>query len=123
MKCGILILALALTPSATLAQTISPSEAKDHVGQIVTVEGLVGEVHHAASGKVTFIDMGGRYPNNTFAGVLFSGDASKFPEIDSLGGKTIDITGRVQLYRGAAEIIVDDPAQLKAKQLLRDQCL
>jgi DNA/RNA endonuclease YhcR with UshA esterase domain len=115
MKCEILILAFALTPSATLAQTISPSQAKDHAGQIVTIEGAVAEVHHTASGNATFVDMGGRYPNNVFTGVLFSDDASKYPEIDSLAGKTIDITGAIKLYQGRPEIILNDPEQIKVK--------
>jgi hypothetical protein len=62
------MLVLVLAATKALAQhVISPNEAKDHVGQITTIEGVASEVHHAASGKVTFIDMGGRYPNNPFA--------------------------------------------------------
>ncbi len=59
--------------------------------------------------------MGGLYPNNPFAGVIFSDDLPKFPNVKSLKGKIIDITSRVQPYRGAPEIIVNDPAQLKVK--------
>jgi len=81
----------------------------------VTVEGAVNEVHHAASGKVTFIDMCGRYPNNVFTGVIFKDDASKFPNIDSLNGKTIDITGTIKVYKEKPEIILNDPAQIKTK--------
>jgi DNA/RNA endonuclease YhcR with UshA esterase domain len=102
-----------ITPPAV--KVIAPPEAKDHVGETVTVEGIVSEVHHAASGKVTFLDMGGRYPNNPFAGVIFSDDANKFPDIDICDGKTGDVTGRVQRYRGAPEIILNDPGQLKCK--------
>ena len=110
--CGLALianLALAQTPVVTLA------DAKDHVGQLVTIEGTVSEVHHAASGKATFIDMGGRYPNNPFAGVIFPDDASKFSDVDSLSGKVVDITGRVKLYREAPEVILNDPSQIKAK--------
>jgi hypothetical protein len=96
-------------------QTIAPQEAKDHVGQIVTVEGTASEVHHAASGRATFIDMDGRYPNNPFAGVIFADDLAKFPDVDSVNGKIIDVSGRVQLYRGTPEIILNEPAQLKVK--------
>jgi DNA/RNA endonuclease YhcR with UshA esterase domain len=86
-----------------------------HVGQNLTVEGVVSEVHHAASGKAIFIDIGGRYPNNPFAAVIFADDASKFPNVDSLEGKTVDISGSVRLYKGKPEIILNDPAQIKAK--------
>jgi micrococcal nuclease len=117
MRALIATFGFTLMASSAFAQTptITPPEAKDHVGQIVTVEGTVSEVHHAASGKVTFIDMGGRYPNNPFAGVIFSGDASQFPAVDSFTGKTVDITGRVKLYNGSPEIILNEPGQIKIK--------
>src|SRR5579859_5321504 len=96
---------LAVAPA--FAQTITPSEAQSHVGEHVTVEGIVSEVHHATSGRATFIDMGGRYPNNVFTAVIFSGDAPKFPSVDSLQGKTIDITGTITLYKKRPEIILN----------------
>lgn len=75
---------LAVAPA--FAQTITPSEAQSHVGEHVTVEGIVSEVHHATSGRATFIDMDGRYPNNVFTAVIFSDDAGKFQEVDTLQG-------------------------------------
>jgi DNA/RNA endonuclease YhcR with UshA esterase domain len=115
MKVAILILGLCLIATHALAETVQPGDAAKNVGKSVTVEGTVNEVHHAASGKVIFVDMGGKYPNNTFAGVLFPDDAPKFPEIDSLEGKIIDISGTIKLYQGRPEIILNDPAQIKAK--------
>ena len=115
MRAFFLALGLALTAAPALAQTIQPPEAKDHVGQVVTVEGMVSEVHKLASGRATFIDMGGRYPYNVFTAVIFSSDASKFPDVETLNGKVVDITGRVTLYKGEPEIILNDPAQIKAK--------
>jgi DNA/RNA endonuclease YhcR with UshA esterase domain len=115
MRAFVLALGFILAPTLALAETISPSDTPKYVGKSVTVEGTVSEVHHAASGKVTFIDMGGQYPNNTFAGVIFSDDESKFPDVDSLDGKTVDITGKIKLYQGRTEIIMNDPAQIKTK--------
>jgi DNA/RNA endonuclease YhcR with UshA esterase domain len=106
---------IAIVSTSAKAETIVPSNTQKYVGKSVTVEGNVSEVHHAASGKVTFIDMGGRYPNNTFAGVIFSDDAAKFPDVDSLDGKTVDITGTIKLYQGRPEIILNDLSQLKTK--------
>jgi len=103
------------TPTALAQATIAPAAAKDHVGEVVTVEGPVSEIHHAASGRATFIDMGGRYPNNAFAAVIFQSDADKFPNVDALNGKTIDVSGRIRLYRGTPEIILNDPGQVKVK--------
>ncbi len=115
MKTLILALGLLLTAAPALAETIRPEEAPAHVGQVVTVEGTVSEVHHAASGRATFIDMGGRYPDNVFAAVIFADDAGKFPNADALGGKTVDITGAIRLYQGRPEIILNDVSQIKAK--------
>jgi DNA/RNA endonuclease YhcR with UshA esterase domain len=116
MRALIPSLALTLAAVPAIAQTVIPPEdCPKHIGETVTIEGTVNEVHHAASGRATFIDMGGRYPNNTFAAVIFKDDADKFPNVDTLTDKVVDITGRVKDHKGNCEIIVNDPAQLKTK--------
>jgi DNA/RNA endonuclease YhcR with UshA esterase domain len=59
--------------------------------------------------------MGGKFPDNTFTAVILAADAAKFPDMDSLNGKTVDVTGQVRLYKGKPEILLKDPAQIKAK--------
>jgi DNA/RNA endonuclease YhcR with UshA esterase domain len=116
MRALILALVLVLTAAPALAQrVIPPEDCPKHVGETLTVEGTVSEVHIASRSGVTFINMGGRFPNEAFTGVIFKDDASKFPGVDSLTGKVIDITGRVQDYKGRCEIILNDAAQLKVK--------
>ena len=115
MKILVLALLLSLTAAPALAETIPAAEAKNHIDKDVTVEGVVGEVHHAASGRAIFIEIGGRYPSNPFSAVIFKDHFNKFPTVDSLAGKTVDVTGRVKEYRGRTEIILDDPDQLKVK--------
>jgi DNA/RNA endonuclease YhcR with UshA esterase domain len=115
MKTILLTPFIILSATPALAETIPPSEAQAHVGQTATVEGIVSEVHHATSGRATFIDMGGRYPNNVFTAVIFADDAPKFPDVDSLQGKTIDITGTIKLYNKRPEIILNDAEQIKIK--------
>jgi len=95
-------------------QTLQPAEAQAHAGQTVTVEGAVSNVHKIPNG-ITFIDMGGKFPDNTFTAVILAADAAKFPDVDSLNGKTVDVTGQVRLYKGKPEILLKDPAQIKAK--------
>jgi DNA/RNA endonuclease YhcR with UshA esterase domain len=117
MRAFILALVLALAAAPALAQTVIPPEdCPKHIGETVTIEGTVSEVHHAASGRATFIDMGGRYPNNPFAAVIFKDDADKFPNIDTVTDKVVDITGRVKKYKESCEIILNDPEQLKVKK-------
>lgn len=115
MRAIIVVSSIFLTAASAKAETISACDADKYVGKLVTVEGVVDDVHHAKSGKATFINECGKFPNNGFSGVIFSGDAAKFPGINSLKGKTIDITGRIQRHDGSPEIILNDPAQLKVK--------
>jgi DNA/RNA endonuclease YhcR with UshA esterase domain len=96
------------------AETIAPADVKAHVGQTVTVEGAVSSVHKAASG-VTFVDLGGSYPDNAFSAVIFASDAGKFPNVDTLDGKTVAITGPVVLFNGRSEIILKSADQVKAR--------
>jgi DNA/RNA endonuclease YhcR with UshA esterase domain len=115
MKIFVFALLLSLMAAPALAETIPAAEAKNHIDKDVTVEGVVSEVHHAASGRAIFIEIGGRYPSNPFSAIIFKDEFSKFPTVDSLAGKTVDITGRIKEYRGRTEIILSDPAQLKVK--------
>jgi DNA/RNA endonuclease YhcR with UshA esterase domain len=103
---------LAVVPAR--AETISPADVKAHAGQTVTVEAAISDVHTGRSG-VTFIDVGGRFPDNDFTAVIFAGDATKFPNTSALDGKTVVISGPVQLYQGRPEIILKSADQLKAK--------
>ena len=115
MKIFLLALLISLTAVPAFAETIPAAEAKNHIDKDVTVEGVVSEVHHAASGRAIFIEIGGRYPSNPFSAVIFKDHFNKFPAVDSLAGKTVDVTGRVKEYRGKTEIILDDPDHLKIK--------
>jgi len=112
-----LCLTLSLTPA--LAQTALPpiitaADAKGHIGQTAVVEASVSAVRTSRSG-VTFIDMDGLYPDNRFAAVIFVDDIGKFPGVKALEGKTVTISGPVQLYQGRPEIVLRSAAQLKAR--------
>jgi DNA/RNA endonuclease YhcR with UshA esterase domain len=110
---GFVLTAFLAAPPAR-AEMIAPADAKAHVGQTVTVEAAVSDVHTGRSG-VTFIDIGGRYPDNAFTAVIFAGDLAKFPNAGALDGKTVAISGPVQLYQGRPEIILKSPDQFHAK--------
>ena len=115
MRTLMLALGFVLAAMPARAETISPADVKAHAGQTVTVEAAVSDVHTGRSG-VTFIDIvGGRYPDADFTAVIFASDATKFPNASALDGKTVVISGPVQLYQGRAEIILKSADQLKAK--------
>lgn len=111
--------ALCLTLSLALAQTaasptITPADAKAHVGQTAVIHASVSAVRTGRSG-VTFIDMDGLYPDNRFAAVIFVDDIGKFPGVKALKCKTVTISGPVQLYQGRPEIVLKSAAQLQTR--------
>lgn len=115
MKLLIAPFCLLITASTAIAGTISPTNAGSHVGQMATVEGQVSEVHTARSGKATFIDMGGSYPNNAFTAVIFARNMADVGNVSSLSGKTIDVTGKIETYDGRPEIIGTSRGQIVGK--------
>ena len=97
--------------SPAMAETITPQEAYDHVGGTEIVEGVVSQVS-TSGGGTTFINFGGRYPNHVFYAVIFRKHAHLFPSIYDLQGKTVTISGMVELYKGKPQIIVTSPNQI-----------
>lgn len=111
----VLAFGLALAAAPALAETVAPGDAQKYIGRTVTIEGVVSDVHHAASGSAIFLNFGDRYPDQTFTAVIFQANESKFPDVDALEGKAIDVTGPVRRYKGRPEIILNDPGQIKMK--------
>jgi DNA/RNA endonuclease YhcR with UshA esterase domain len=97
------------------AAVIPATAASSHVGQSTTVEGVVSEVHTARSGKETFIDIGGMYPNQTFTAVIFANAMPAVGDVSGLTGKTVDVTGAIQTYQGKPEVIIASRAQIRVK--------
>jgi len=93
--------------------TIKPGDAKDYIGQKVTVVGTVDQVYHST--KAIFLDIGGKYPNNAFSAVIFSSSWNRFENINSYEGKEVEVTGIVKEYRGKPEVILNGTDQIKIK--------
>ena len=91
---------------------IADSEAAQHVGQTVSVEGTITKVFKSKNGN-TFLNFGGDYPDVTFA-VWIPQDAPEAadPNLVNLEGKKVKIVGTIQLYRGKPEIKVSAKEQI-----------
>ena len=110
------ILALLLCAIAARADkpiVIKDSEAIQYVGKEVEVRGRVVSVTASPLGT-TFINFGGEYPNQTFAGFIAAGSkiASK-KRLSMIHGKTISITGTIRLHDGKPEIDIVSADQIK----------
>jgi len=92
---------------------IKDSEAIQYVGKSVEVRGFVVSVTTSPLGT-TLINFGRDYPNQTFAGFIAAGSKIATDQrIATLQGKTIGITGTIELYQGKPEIEVTSIAQIK----------
>lgn len=92
---------------------ISPLEAGDYNGKTVTVSGFVADIYQ--SEKVAYLNFVEKYPNNPFTAVIFARQFGDFPEIEKYRNKKVEVTGRVSMFKGKPQIILNSPDQLKMK--------
>lgn len=113
LRCLFSVVGLALVlVTAAQAETITPHQAVQFVGDSVTVEGVVSQVS-TSRGGTTFINFGGRYPNHVFYGVIFKNSAGLFPKVHGLEGQAVAISGKIKLYKGKPQIILNSSGQVE----------
>jgi DNA/RNA endonuclease YhcR with UshA esterase domain len=105
--------AIFFVSSSIFAGTITPQEAKDHVGDVTTVTGSVDGFKSLP--QETFLDMGGRYPANAFTVFVPIKSGISAAELQQFEGKVISVTGTIALYRGRPEIVLTSLNQISAK--------
>ena len=103
---------LALLVTSASAETIDAKAAATHIGQTVTVVGVLNNIHQSES-KTVFLDIGGAFPDNAFTAVIFARDAAKFANLASFVGKRIAITGKIKTYGDKPEIVLSSADHLK----------
>jgi len=92
---------------------IEDSEAAKYVGKVVEVRGRVVSVTTSPLGT-TFINFGGEYPNQRFAGFIAAGSKiTSDRRLAMIQGKIISITGRIELRKGKPEINIVSADQTK----------
>ena len=89
-------------------------EAAKHVGETATVTGRVDGVHQSSKGNI-FLNMGGKYPNQAFTAFIPSASAAQFSNAQQYEGRTVSVSGKIALYKGKPEIIVNSPSQISVK--------
>ncbi len=110
------ILSLLICPLVAPADqltVVKDSEAGLYAGKYVEVRGLVVSVTTSPLGTI-FINFGGEYPNQTFAGFVAAGSKMEFDQrIAALPGKVVAIVGTIQLNKGKPEIAVTSKEQIR----------
>ena len=113
-----------LLATLLLAQTsLTPAEAKSHIGEVATVCGKVVSSRFAESSnrQPTFLNLDQPFPKQIFTVVIFATDRPKFgePEKEFLN-QTICTTGKIEDYRGLPQIVATDPKQIVKAESRRE---
>ncbi len=111
MRSTSLLLLSAAIP-ALAADCIPFTEAPKKIDETVCVTGKVVKVNSSGRSGTMFINFCDDYKKCAFSVVVFPKDVEKVGDVRALEGKTIEIHGKIKEYRGNAEMILEDPAQL-----------
>ena len=90
-------------------------DVSKHIGDSVTVCGLVADMRYFenSNNKPTLLNIGAKYPDAALTVVIWDTTRALFDsKMEDLLNKNICITGRLILYKGKPEIIIDKPEQL-----------
>ena len=112
----VLTLSVVIFVASIIAQgsNYTAAEAAKHVGETATITGTVDGVHQSGKGNI-FLNMGGKYPNQAFTAFIPSSSSAQFSNPQQYEGQTVVVSGKIALYKGKPEIIVNSPSQISAK--------
>ncbi|MEO6537792.1 MAG: hypothetical protein ABIT07_09050 [Ferruginibacter sp.] len=104
-------MAILFISSANGQAKINIDSASKHFGEKVTICSKVYGVKFIESSKMTFIDLGAKYPDSKLTLVIPGKDKSNFKEAPETvyAGKNICVTGTVINFKGKTEIVVSSP--------------
>jgi micrococcal nuclease len=92
---------------------VSYLQAANYAGQSKTVEGKIVRTYASSKGNV-FLDFHDPY-QGYFEVTIFSSDVKNFPfsPVSFYLNKEVRVTGTIEMYQGAPEIIVHSPSQIE----------
>ena len=99
---------------------INLMEVSNHVGDSVKVCGVVASARHVTTvdNTPTFLNLGNAYPNQLLTVVIWDDVRKQFtykPE-EYLLNKQVCVLGRVELYKGKAQIVIHSDKDFYLKQ-------
>src|SRR6266480_7628620 len=116
----VLTLSVVIFAASIIAQSSNYTavEAAKHVGETATITGMVDGVHQSGKNNI-FLNMGGKYPNQAFTAFIPSSSAAQFPNPQQYEGRTVSVSGKITLYKGKPEIIVNSSSRSAQNEVLR----
>lgn len=98
-------------PAYAALSPITPAQSLSNIGQCVAVEGTAS-VRKDPQRLGTDIDVDGEH--SSFLGYIPPGNERQFPDLSSLNGQKVRITGVVHTYLGRGEVRITNRPQLMA---------
>ena len=111
----VLLFSLFFVANAKAQTSIKLEEVSKHVGDSVTVCGLVADMRYFenSKNKPTLLNIGAKHPDAPLTVVIWEDARALFTsKVEDLLNKNICITGRIILYKDKPEIIIDKPEQI-----------
>ncbi len=102
----------------SFSQTVPVDSVKFYEGKEITVCSKVIDTYVSKTNEgTTFVTFGKPYPKSTFTIVIFEADLRNFKYTPSLylKDKNVCITGKVKIYKGKPEMIVNKEEQIKVE--------
>lgn len=94
----------ATQPATTTASAIKWDAASKHVGETATVTGPVMGTHVTGNGEALILNVGKDYPDPGRFSVMINIDPKHPASEAAYKGKTVTVTGKIELYRKVPEI-------------------
>lgn len=106
---AVAVAAVMAVPAYAALTPISPARSLSNIGQCVAVEG-VATVRRDPQRLGTIVDLDG--PKSGFLGFIPLGNERALPQLASLDGQRVRITGVPHIYLARGEVWIVDPAQI-----------
>lgn len=90
---------------------INTKKVSDYINKNAIVEGYVADV--VIRPKVNYLNFDNKFPKQSFTAVIFPKDAEKFDDLNTYKNKNARVKGKVHLYKGKPQIIVNSPEQIQ----------
>lgn len=94
--------------------SLTPWEARSHIGEVAAVSCNVVQVSDSGRGT-KFLNCEARFPAQPFYAVVFRDNVPKFGNIDLFVGRLVLLIGKIQEYRGRPSMVVNNPDQIRTK--------
>jgi hypothetical protein len=96
---------------------IEATNAKAHIGSEAVVSGTIAEVN--VGERIVRLNFEQPYPKTPFTAVIFPANTNKFPEIEKLKGKNVEVSGKIAAYHERPQIVLTSTNQLKVIEAKR----